>query len=136
MTDGSGTKIVPMLSLRGASEACEFYSRAFGARESSRVTSAEGRVVALLSIGDAEFGVADEVPQVGNVGPETLGGTSVRISLYVADPDAVAERAVDAGATLVFPVEDQPYGMRQGRVRDPFGHHWMIGRPIPGTDGH
>jgi PhnB protein len=83
-----------------------------------------------MEISNAEFGVADEVPQVGNVGPETLGGTSVRISLYVADPDAMAQQAIDAGATLIFPVEDQPYGMRQGRVRDPFGHHWMVGRPI------
>jgi PhnB protein len=137
MNGGLTTKIVPMLAVRGASQASEFYQRALGARESSRVTGPEGRVVALMAIGDAEFGVADEFPQVGNVGPETLGGTSVRISLYVADPDAVAERAIDAGATLIFPVEDQPYGMRQGRVQDPFGHHWMIGRRIPGADtGH
>jgi PhnB protein len=137
MTDGPATKIVPMLAVRGASQACGFYERAFGARESSRVTSPEGRVVALMAIGEAEFGVADEVPQVGNVGPETLGGTSVRISLYVTDPDATAQQAIDAGATLIFPVEDQPYGMRQGRVRDPFGHHWMVGRPIPGAaTGH
>lgn len=136
MSDESATKILPMLSLRGAARASEFYQRAFGARELSRVTSPEGRVVALMAIGDvAEFGIADEVPSVGNVGPETLGGTSVRISLYVPDPDAMAQRALDAGAELIFPVEDQPYGMRQGRVRDPFGHHWMIGRPIAGEHG-
>jgi PhnB protein len=122
-----------MLSLRGAARASEFYQQAFGARELSRVTSPDGRVVALMAIGDvAEFGVADEVPAVGNVGPDTLGGTSVRLSLYVPDPDAMAQRAVEAGAELIFPVEDQPYGMRQGRVRDPFGHHWMIGRPLAG----
>lgn len=130
MSGESVTKILPMLSLRDAPRASEFYQRAFGARELSRVTSPEGRVVALLAISDAEFGVVDEAPRVGNLSPETLGGTSVRISLYVADPDAVAQRAVDAGAELIFPVEDQPYGMRQGRVRDPFGHHWLIGRPI------
>ena len=123
-------KIVPMLSLRKAAGASEFYQKAFGARELSRVTSPEGRSVALLAIGEAEFGVVDEAPQVGNLSPETLGGTSVRISLYVADPDAVAQRAIDAGAELLFPVEDQPYGMRQGRVRDPFGHQWLIGRPL------
>ena len=89
-----------------------------------------------MAIGDvAQFGVADEVPAVGNVGPDTLGGTSVRISLYVPDPDAMARQAVEAGAELIFPVEDQPYGMRQGRVRDPFGHHWMIGRPLAGEHG-
>jgi PhnB protein len=119
-----------MLSLRDAPRAIEFYQRAFGAKELSRVASPEGRVVAMLAIGDAEFGVVDENPEAGNLSPETLGGTSVRISLYVADPDAVAQRAVDAGAVLLFAVEDQPYGMRQGRVRDPFGHHWLIGRPL------
>lgn len=102
MSDEVATKIMPMLSLRGAARANESYQRAFGARELSRVTSPEGRVVALLAIGDAEFGAVDETPQVGNHSPETLGGTSVRISLYVADPDAVAERAVDAGAELIF----------------------------------
>lgn len=124
------TKIVPMLSLRDARGAVDFYQRAFGAIEQSRVTSPEGRVVVLLAIDGAEFGLADEAPAVGNLSPETLTGTSVRISLYVANPDAVAQRAVDAGAELIFPVEDQPYGMRQGRVREPFGHHWLIGRPI------
>jgi PhnB protein len=119
-----------MLSLRDAPRAIEFYLRAFGAKELSRVTSPEGRVVAMLAIGDAEFGVVDENPDAGNLSPETLGGTSVRISLYVADPDAVAQQAIDAGAELLFAVEDQPYGMRQGRVRDPFGHHWLIGRPL------
>lgn len=130
MSPAVPTKIVPMLSLHDAASAIEFYARAFGARELSRVTSPEGRIVAILAVEDAEFGVADEAPQFGNVSPRTLGGTSVRISLYVADPDSVAERAVDAGAELIFPVADQPYGLRQGRVQDPFGHHWLIGRPI------
>jgi PhnB protein len=124
------TRIMPMLSVRGAASAVDFYQRAFGARELLRVTSPEGRIVAELAIGDAQIGVADEVPSVGNVSPEALGGTSVRISLVVDDPDALAERAVAAGAELIFPVEDQPYGWRQGRVADPFGHHWMIGRPL------
>ena len=136
MSGESATKILPMLSLRGAARASKFYQQAFGARELSRVTSPDGKVVALMAIGDvAQFGVADEVPAVGNVGPDTLGGTSVRISLYVPDPDAMARQAVEAGAELIFPVEDQPYGMRQGRVRDPFGHHWMIGRPLAGEHG-
>jgi PhnB protein len=126
-------KIVPMLSLRNAARASAFYQSAFGARELSRLASPEGRIVAMLAIGEAEFGVVDEAPQVGNLSPETLGGTSVRISLVVADPDAVAQRAIEAGAELIFPVEDQPYGWRQGRVRDPFGHHWLLGRPIGET---
>jgi PhnB protein len=130
MTDGPATRIMPMLTLRDAARAIAFYELAFGARELTRLTSSEGRIVATMAIDDAEFGVVDEAPQAGNLSPETLGGTSVRISLHVADPDAVAQRAIDAGAELLFPVEDQPYGMRQGRVKDPFGHHWLIGRPL------
>ena len=119
-----------MLSLRDAARAVRWYEQAFGARETSRSTSADGKIVAFLAIGELEFGVADETTAVGNFSPETLGGTTVRIMLHVPDPDAVAQRAVDAGAELLFPVEDQPYGMRQGRIRDPFGHHWLIGRPL------
>jgi PhnB protein len=122
--------IRPMLSLRDAARASEWYQRVLGARETSRSTSPDGKIVAFLAIGDLEFGVVDETTEVGNFSPETLGGTTVRIMLHVPDPDQVAERAVDAGAELLFPVEDQPYGMRQGRVRDPFGHHWLIGRPL------
>ena len=119
-----------MLSLRNAARAIEWYQRAFGARETSRHTSPDGKIVAFLAIGDLEFGVVDETPEVGNFSPETLGGTTVRIRLDVPDPDAMALRSVEAGAELLFPVEDQPYGMRQGRIRDPFGHHWLIGRPL------
>ena len=121
---------MPMLSLRDAARAIEWYQRAFGARETSRHTSPDGKIVALLAIGDLEFGVVDETTEVGNFSPETLGGTTVRMMLHVPDPDAVAQRAVEAGAEPLFPVEDQPYGMRQGRIRDPFGHHWLIGRPL------
>jgi PhnB protein len=123
-------EIRPMLSLRGAARASEWYQQALGARETSRSVAPDGRVVAMLEIGDAIFGVVDEATAVGNLSPETLGGTSVRVMLHVPDPDAVAQRAVDLGAELLFPVEDQPYGMRQGRIRDPFGHHWLIGRPL------
>ena len=130
MSVEGATKIIPMLSLRDAAAASEFYQSAFGAQEVSRATSPQGLTVILLAIDGAEFGAVDEAPNVGNVGPEKLGGTSVRLSLYVADPDAVAQRAIDAGAELIFQVGDQPYGMRQGRVRDPFGHHWLIGRPL------
>ena len=130
MSGEGAIKIIPMLSLRNAAAASEFYQSAFGAHEVSRVTSPQGLTVILLAIGGAEFGAVDEAPHVGNISPETLGGTSVRVSLQVADPDAVAQRAIDVGAELIFPVEDQPYGMRQGRVQDPFGHHWLIGRPL------
>jgi len=95
-----------------------------------RNTSPDGAVVAELSIDGARFFLADESPPHGNFSPESLGGISVRIELIVADPDAVARRAVAAGAREVFPVADQDYGYRLGRVGDPFGHHWEIGRPL------
>jgi PhnB protein len=123
------TSIKPVLTVRNASAALDFYKRAFGATEVSRVTNPNG-IVAEMSIDGAEFMVVDEVPEALNLSPETLGGTSVRIHLLVADPDAVAEQAVAEGATEVFPIADQPYGLRQGRFADPFGHHWLIGRPL------
>jgi PhnB protein len=122
-----------MLSLRNAVGAIDFYRKAFGATELNRFVRPDGGVVALLEIEGASFGVADESPEAFNLGPESLGGTSVRISVIVKDPDGVASRAVAAGARVLFPVADQPYGLRQGRVVDPFGHHWLIGRPLEGA---
>ncbi len=68
--------------------------------------------------------MVDENPHAFNLSPLTLGGTSVRMSLIVDEPDEVTQRALTAGATVVFPTADQPYGLRQGRVEDPYGHHW------------
>lgn len=129
-SEGLSTSITPILSVRGGARAIEFYQRAFGATELRRFTRPDGGVVAELAIEGAKILLADESPEAFNFSPESLGGTSVRISLVVADPDAVASRAVAAGAQLVFPVADQVYGLRQGRVVDPFGHHWLIGRPL------
>ena len=96
---------------------------------------ASGRLVGVrLAVGGARFYLADESPDHQNFSPDSLGGTTVRIELFVEDPDAVAAEAIAAGATEVIPVTDQPYGIRQGRVRDPFGHHWLIGRPLAGSD--
>ena len=122
--------VTPFLTVRNAAKAIEFYARAFGATERSRLTTPTGQIVAELALDGQPFGVVDENPGASNLSPEALGGTSVRISLIVDDPDAVAARAIAAGATELFPVADQPYGMRQGRVIDPFGHHWLIGRPL------
>jgi uncharacterized glyoxalase superfamily protein PhnB len=124
------TTITPVLTVRDAARAVDFYKRAFGATEVSRHTNAAGQIVADLEIDGARFRVVDEAPSAFNVSPETLNGTSVRLNLLVADPDAVAGQAVAAGATEVFPIADQAYGLRQGRVADPFGHHWLIGRPL------
>jgi PhnB protein len=87
-------------------------------------------VIARLSAGAAEFWVADEAPEHLNFSPESLGGGSVRMLMTVDEPDAVVQKAVAAGATVVWPVDDQSYGWRVGRIMDPFGHHWEIGRPL------
>ena len=94
-----------------------------------RVDNDDGDVVARLSVGRAEFWVADESLENKNFSPESLGGGSVRMVMVVGDPDAAFERAVAAGATVVWPVANQ-YGWRLGRIVDPFGHHWEIGKPL------
>jgi PhnB protein len=124
------TSLAPMLSLRNGAKAVEFYKAAFGATEVSRIEAPDGEIVARLSIGGSEFWVADESPEYGNFSPETLNGGTVRMVLTVENPDALFDRAVAAGATVVAPVEDHSYGWRVGRVADPFGHHWEIGKPL------
>jgi PhnB protein len=126
-----GTTLTPMLTVRDATAAIDFYDRAFGARAvAPPVRSPNGQIVAQLAIDGQHFFVVDENPAAYNMSPHALKGTSVRLNLVVDDPDAVAARAVAAGATVVFPIADQPYGMRQGRLADPFGHHWLVGRPL------
>jgi PhnB protein len=120
----------PLLSVRNGLRATEFYKAAFGAEELFRVDDGEGSVVARLSIGKAEFWLADESPEHANYSPESFGGSTVRMIMIVDDPDAAFARAVEAGATVVWPVSDQPYGWRVGRIADPFGHHWEIGKPL------
>lgn len=122
------TTIAPWLCLRGGARAVEFYKKAFGAVELFRL-DAGGSVVAKLSIDGAEFWLSDESPEHHNHSPESLGGITTRIIFTVADPDAVFARAIAAGAKEIFPVGDE-HGWRIGRVVDPFGHHWEIGRPI------
>ena len=87
-------------------------------------------MVARLSVRNAEFWVSDESPKHLNFSPESLGDGSVRMVMTVEDPDAAFERALTAGAKVVSPVDNQ-YGWRVGRVVDPFGHHWEIGKPLP-----
>ena len=124
------TLILPTLSVRNGAAAVDFYKRAFGAVELMRIDSPDGAVVADLSIDGARFIVADEAPEYDNKSPETLGGTPIRMGLQVADPDAVAQKAIAAGATEIYPVADQDYGYRLGRIKDPFGHHWEIFIPL------
>ncbi len=122
--------IAPMLSVRRGAQAVEFYKKAFGAGELFRIDAPDGAVVAQLSVGEAEFWVSDESPEHKNFSPETLGGGTARMVMVVDDPDAAYDQAVAAGATVVTRVADQ-YGWRLGRVVDPYGHHWEIGKPLP-----
>ena len=115
-----------MLSVRRGRAAVEFYKRAFGAAETVLIENDRGEVVAQLSVGGADFWVADESPQHLNFSPESLGGGSVRMLLVVDAPEVTFARAIAAGATSVSPVQKQ-HGWRVGRIVDPFGHHWEIG---------
>ena len=123
------TSIAPMLSVRNGTKAVEFYKAAFGARELFRIDSETGSVVAQLGVGTADFWVADESPEHLNFSPESLGGGAVRMVMTVEDPDATFDRAIAAGATVVQAVGNE-YGWRLGRIVDPFGHHWEIGKPL------
>ncbi|MDQ1374919.1 MAG: PhnB protein [Actinomycetota bacterium] len=120
------------LAVRDARAAIAWYSDVFGAVEHSpMLVGADGRVGhASIRIGDTVVMLADpyELENVGN--PEELGGTSVQLQLYVEDADATFARALDRGATVLYPVADQPYGDRSGKVRDPFGHNWFIATHI------
>ena len=119
--------IAPMLSVRNGVKALEFYRQAFGTEELFKIENG-GSVVARLAVEGAEFWVADESPEHLNFSPESLGGGTVRMVMIVSDPDAAFARAVKAGAKVVVPVKND-YGWRLGRLVDPYGHHWEIGRP-------
>lgn len=123
---GFRTAVTATLSVRNWAQAIDFYKAAFGASELYRV---EGGGVAQLSVSGAEFWVAEESPQHLNFSPESLRGCSVRMLLIVEDPAEMFAQAVRAGATVLAPVADA-HCWRLGRIVDPFGHHWEIGRPL------
>jgi uncharacterized glyoxalase superfamily protein PhnB len=121
--------ITPHLVIKGAAEAIEFYKRAFGAEEISRLPfcGPDGQAKvghAALQIGDSRVFLADECPEHGSMGPG--GGSPVTMHVYVTDADAAFNRAVKAGATVKMPLADMFWGDRYGQVVDPFGHHWSI----------
>lgn len=121
--------LTPLLGVADASAALAWYARVFGAEEIMRLTAPDGTVVhAEARIGDELLMLGEEDPARGSPGPASLGGTSVRVHLYLEDVDAVFHRALEEGAEEVFPLRDQLYGDRSGRVRDPFGHEWILAR--------
>jgi PhnB protein len=128
--DGYRT-VTPYLFIKGASAAIDFYKNVFGATERVRMPGPNGRVMhAELQIGESIIMLADEVPQIGAKSPQTIGGASSSLHVYVENVDAVAQKAVDSGATLSRPVADQFYGDRNGTIIDPFGHIWSIATHI------
>ena len=120
-------QVTPYLIVEGADGAIAFYTKVLGAKERMRMGSPGDRVGhAELTIGDSLVMLADEHPDMGILGPKSVGGTPVTISLYVEDVDAVFERAVAEGATSIRSVENQFYGDRSGQFVDPFGHRWSV----------
>src|SRR5262245_28250054 len=118
-------KLHPHLVIRDTARAMQWYQDGLGAREILRYTAPGGKIVyAEMAIGDATFSMSEESPDSRNHSPSSLGGTTVSITLSVDDAHAVGKRMIDHGATVIFPIEDQFYGERQGRLQDPFGHQW------------
>ena len=120
--------VSPQLTVKNATQALEFYKRAFGARETSRMPGPNGLIMhASMTIGDSCFFVNDELPVPGGTrAPSSLGGTPVVVNLYVQDCDKVYNQAISAGAKASMPRADQFWGDRYGQVTDPYGHIWAI----------
>lgn len=124
-------QFAPLLYVHDAAAASAFYQTAFDATELRRWMNDNGSVhVAELQIGEALFHLHDEVARMQEQSPQTLGGTSVVLGLFVPDPHAAQARAVAAGARETSPVQDYEYGLRQGNFTDPFGHHWTVQQQI------
>jgi PhnB protein len=124
-------RVTPYLIVDGASSAIDFYTSVLGATERMRMDAPGDKVGhAELEIGDSVIMLADESPEMDARGPRTVGGTPVSLYVYVEDVDSVFERAVDAGATALRPVEDRFYGDRTGSFEDPFGHQWNVGTHV------
>lgn len=120
--------VTPHLTVRGAAEAIDFYKRAFGARERGRMPGLDGKVImhAELQIGNSIVFLADEFPDMGCRAPQTLGGTTGTLHIYVRDVDRAYQRAVAAGAEVRMPAADMFWGDRYAKVADPFGHEWGL----------
>lgn len=123
--------VTPYLFIRGAARAIDFYKNVFGAKERMRMPGPDGKIGhAELQIGDSVVMLADENPQSQAKSPETLGGTSNSLLIYVENTDSVVDNAVKAGAKILRPAADQFYGDRMGTILDPFGQMWSIGTHI------
>jgi PhnB protein len=120
-------RVTPYLIVDGASAAIDFYTSVLGATERMRMSAPGDKVGhAELEIGNSVIMLADESPDMGAHSPRTVGGTPVSLHVYVEDADSTFERAVEAGAKVMQPVEDKFYGDRSGSFEDPFGHRWHV----------
>ncbi|MGH9314289.1 MAG: VOC family protein [Vicinamibacterales bacterium] len=123
--------VTPYLVVDGASDAIDFYRRAFGATERVRMPAPDGKVGhAEIQIGDSVVMLSDPFPEMGSTAPAGTGGAPFGLMLYVPDVDALFKQAVEAGATVTMPLENQFWGDRYGKVRDPFGHQWHLATHI------
>jgi PhnB protein len=119
--------VTPYLAVEDAAQAIEYYKKAFGAKERLRMEAPGGKIGhAELEIGDSLVMLSDPFPQASTKPPKQLGGTSASVFLYVEDVDSVVQDAIDAGATVTMPIENQFWGDRFGSITDPFGHLWSI----------
>lgn len=123
--------VTPYLICRGADAAIQFYTRAFGAIEFLRLLMPDGSIAhAEIRIGDSIVMLSEENLDWGSTSPQTIGGTAVTLHIYVPDVDTVFQRALETGAVIVRPVQDQFYGDRSGCLEDPFGHRWLLSTHI------
>ena len=119
--------VTPYLIVRGAAAAIDYYTKAFGAKELFRFPAPDGKIGhAEIKIGDAPIMIADEYPDMGYNGPQSLGGSPVSLMIYVEDVDTVFNRAVESGGTVKEALQDKFYGDRMGTLVDPFGHIWHV----------
>ncbi len=123
----------PRLIVRDVDAAIEFYQKAFCAELVERFAEPDGRVgFAKLTLGDFPLSLSEEVSEWGWISPVSLGGSPVLIQLELEDCDMVAEKMVAERAEVVIPIKDRPYGKREGRIRDPFGHLWILSQQVEG----
>ena len=124
-------EMFPYLRVKNAGAAIEYYKKVFGATEDFRLTEPSGRIGhAELKLGGATLMLSEEFPEYGILGPQSVGQTTFTLHLHVDNADALIQRAVEAGGTLVRPPQNHFYGERSGTVRDPFGNEWNIGHSI------
>jgi PhnB protein len=123
------TSLAPWLSVRNGKEAVKFYRAAFGAQETYRLEGPDESLIVKLNMDGVEFWISGESPGNDNIVIVPVGGGAIRMILTVKDPDALFVRALEAGAIQVFPIGEE-HGWRIGRLVDPFGFHWEIGRPV------